>query len=119
MTIQPSVPIYVTQTSTHSGRTQERRIVPREGIPNGVAIWQLLNANVPDVIQNSEKKVIGCTTDGDLRSFMIKNNPADFLNKPINDSYIKRVAFEYFNSDYDVAQEFLTYLQQQNVEQKN
>jgi hypothetical protein len=42
-----------------------------------------------------------------------------FLNKPINDSYIKRVAFEYFNSNYDVAQEFLTYLQQQNVEQKN
>jgi hypothetical protein len=42
-----------------------------------------------------------------------------FLNKPISDSYIKRVAFEYFNSDYDVAQEFLIYLQQQNVEQKN
>ena len=42
-----------------------------------------------------------------------------FLNTPINDSYIKRVAFEYFNSDYDVAQEFLAYLQQQNIEQKN
>tara|TARA_A100001015_G_scaffold224516_1_gene253165 strand:- start:482 stop:1891 length:1410 start_codon:yes stop_codon:yes gene_type:complete len=36
-------------------------------------------------IQNREKKVVGCTTDGDLRSFMIKNNPADFLNKPIID----------------------------------
>ena len=42
-----------------------------------------------------------------------------FLNKPINDSYIKRVAFEYFNSDFQVAQEFLIYLQKQNIEQKN
>ncbi len=42
-----------------------------------------------------------------------------FLNQQINETYIKRVAFEYFNSDYDVAQEFLTYLQQQNIEKKN
>jgi len=42
-----------------------------------------------------------------------------FLKKPINDSYIRKVAFEYFNSDYQVAQNFLTYLQQQNIKQKN
>lgn len=37
-----------------------------------------------------------------------------FLKVPINNTYIKRVAFQYFESDFKVAENFLTTLRVEN-----
>lgn len=45
-----------------------------------------------------------------------------FLNSNIDNAYIKKVAFQYFNNDYDRARNFLVTLQEQNdhtIDQKS
>jgi hypothetical protein len=45
-----------------------------------------------------------------------------FLNTNIDNAYIKKVAFQYFNNDYDYARNFLVSLQEQNdriIDQKS
>ena len=45
-----------------------------------------------------------------------------FLNTNIDNAYIKKVAFQYFNNDYDCARNFLVSLQEQNdriIDQKS
>lgn len=37
-----------------------------------------------------------------------------FLKVPINNTYIKRVAFQYFDSDYKAAENFLCTLRAEN-----
>lgn len=37
-----------------------------------------------------------------------------FLKVPINNTYIKRVAFQYFESDFKAAENFLTTLRVEN-----
>jgi len=37
-----------------------------------------------------------------------------FLNTNIDKAHIKKVAFQYFNNDYDCARNFLVKLQEQN-----
>ena len=41
-----------------------------------------------------------------------------FLKDPIDDAYIKKIAFQYFDSDYSSAQNFLIHLKEQNNTEK-
>jgi|TARA_Y100001970_G_scaffold141612_1_gene174265 hypothetical protein len=41
-----------------------------------------------------------------------------FLKDPIDDAYIKKIAFQYFDSDYSSAQNFLNHLKEQNNAEK-
>ena len=41
-----------------------------------------------------------------------------FLKDPIDDAYIKKIAFQYFDSDYNSAQNFLNHLNEQNNTEK-
>tara|TARA_B100001250_G_scaffold56859_1_gene43969 strand:+ start:435 stop:599 length:165 start_codon:yes stop_codon:yes gene_type:complete len=41
-----------------------------------------------------------------------------FLKDPIDDAYIRRIAFQYFDSDYNSAQNFLNHLKEKNNTEK-